>query len=217
MGLALSNLSEALECRAGRKVLHPGFVPKQGETTHSISQLKGIVDLQFSILVYFMSMHLQFSAEFDVLSNPSAGTNVVAVLMINGNGSKQLTREMVEAQTNVDMQQVTTKMCEIIAKESPKNVEKFIRRARSDSRTFPAFKAQLLRSVAVGDGGSFTLALISLIANDDRERCCLFIEYNFLSEAYTQAICNNFRDLVPLIAYKASQMGLSSILEMIIM
>jgi len=102
-----------------------------------------------------------------------------------------------------------------LSKSSLDIILSFIKKTQSQKTIMKAIFKPLLNNIIQSDKWYYLPIIITTTHDDPRSQCSLFLDYGFISEALDVATRKSCWDFIPIIAYKASQTGNSSVVQFV--
>jgi hypothetical protein len=155
-----------------------------------------------AVLELFVEKNWVFRSEYNILRGRDEGIALAVFFFLNG---VEKHCRALGALIGIDRNLIVTMAVRQIARLQGSQLVDFIAKRRD---VLPkAFFDAILRVMVRGDNRACVLVVISNCWADLRDQCVRFLEYGFLPEAFSRAVDGGFRELIPVIAYRASVMG----------
>lgn len=172
-----------------------------------ILRLKKRIEIQYFFYQKCVENGIELNNEsYDLIHDDNQAANVCAVLMLNK--STPLIDEILSI-IEVNMKSVSEKICKILCYEKLQFIVSFIQDlSHSNQQLLRYIRPEILKALSQTNNRQYILSLIMLCYSTYEEQCLLFIEYDFLVEAFAHARSEkSLLKHLPLIAYRASTTG----------
>jgi hypothetical protein len=201
-------LSEALHFRLSRAPLSPPFRPRAGASAADVERQLARTSFLHAIVQFCLESAIPFRDKYNFLSERADPVALGALLLTRGGGDK--VAELCRL-ADVDRRAIDARVAAIVAALP---VPELLPCIRENARHWgPGVPGAILRSVAQQQDAAAVLVVVSACWADAAERCAVFIEYGLLMEAFTAAMAYRIQEFIPLIAHRASLVGLADVVK----
>jgi hypothetical protein len=208
LGCAAVCLTQAIRVRQGIGPLHPP--PRETSSTlEDLLRRSAIVDLQQRLTKMCYQRDLPFSADLDFVTNPAAFVRGAAFFLLHDD--KRSFADLGRC-ASLSPDRILDAAIAMSACLTPDHVTRFITKYLDNH---PGGRDRLICRILAGLALTRHWQVIALIVGqlggDDRRQCGLFCEFDWLFEALNVAEISGLTDLVPLIAHRASDLGIEMV------
>jgi hypothetical protein len=180
----------------------PPFQPRKSQTLPSIQRLLELTSFLQSTVQYCLDSRVRFTSEYNILKGKEQMISLGAMLM--SIGADDRVRKLCGL-GKIEVQVILKKLCQNMC-ELP--VPELLARIQKNKGMWGSERcSELLKCAALGPAPGSILVLISICWADPHDQCLRFIEYGYLTEAFSHAMAFSMKPLIPLIAYKAATLG----------
>jgi hypothetical protein len=206
----LAHLSHALFCLT--EAVHfrthphertlPPFRPRDGDGLEDVERLLALARFMQDAVQFCIDAGVPFRDEYNAFRGSECAVELAAALTVSG--AEDRAEELCRI-AGVDKGVVRRKACRSIAAMPTQQLVGCVRRNRGvwGDEVY----GELLKCSAVGENPNTILVVIAACWPDYRDQCVRFIEYGYLTEAFSCAMAYGLVQYVPLIAYRASQIA----------
>ena len=213
LGHANAALTECELCRQKKMALTPPYIASSA-TMEQITQQKQVVDLLLNFCIFCESHPdtVKYSSKYDILHNDAAYTEIMYTLI------EQMDDGMIKSVFEVvpELRYTMSDVYDRIAKLPINKLMEIINHFKNSNISpefFESLTTGTMKSISMTKNWASIMCLIMIAKSDPREQCTLFIEYDFLAEAYQSADNNGLDDMFPLIAHRCAQVGSLQVLQ----
>ncbi|OHS96513.1 hypothetical protein TRFO_09895 [Tritrichomonas foetus] len=204
LGQILYCLDRSLMWRANPQSCSPPFI-KSDANEDRLIHCKEISELQFQICQICFEQGTPFSHDFDLITSHEGATNVAAILYLN---HQEALLNQVMRLTDTSMKDVSTKVCEVLSKESIQRIQDFWKNLKNHKASLGNnLSYNLLKALSMSSNRQYISPMIFSCFSSPEEQCKLLLEYDYIPEAFSVAQSARMKDIIPLIAHRASQLG----------
>ena len=180
-------------------------------STESIKNFLEIAKCQLQITQICVEHEIPFSHDYDIISSDEGALNASAFLYLH---QEIVLLEQVTLLKKIMLSDISDIICEKLVNEPLENLRAFWKNMKKHKKTLgPSIQLELLKALSLSKNMEYVSVMIYECFDDKIVQCRLFLEYNFFLEAYSLAVENDFKDLLPLIGHKASLFGNFSCVE----
>jgi hypothetical protein len=208
LGCATICLKDAIRERETSAASHPPYRPTS-RTLEDLRRRSAMVDLQQRLTNMCYHRNLSFSTGVDFITNPRCVDRGAAFFLFHGD--ERAVTELCR-HSNLSTNRILGAVVGMFAYNPLDKVDEFITNYIGKHGTERyQLMCKFLAGLATSPHWELIALLIGRLGSDDREQCAFFCEFDWLFEALTIAVPGGAADLVPLIAYRASALGVEMV------
>lgn len=183
----------------------PKFVPNPSKNLDDIIKEKSLFEFMLKICEFCNDRQIPYINEYSLLDLRKDHTKLAVLLFLNGE-----TQLLFELSKYIQISK--DHIVQVSAKElSTKNFPDIVSSINTVFENDPAFGLEYLDLVLIQlsfiSSYKMIIVLIMTFCKDPELQCKKMIEYDFLTEAYSVIATLKNKDLIPLAAHRASQLG----------
>ncbi|OHT02779.1 hypothetical protein TRFO_29971 [Tritrichomonas foetus] len=212
LGHAIYCLTDAIHLRMNPKIKKmPPYIPLKGRHFEDVEKLKALLEFMLKLCELCNDRNIEFKPEYNILKDTSETAALAAMLFMNGENA--LLEELAKI-CPVRMAEVVEEASKVLAKEKIPTIMQSIQIIMStDAQMAIHFLDQLLDQMAFGPNHGAIISIIMTFYREPILQCTKMIEYDFLAEASLLIIGHRLFDLLPLVAHRASLLGLTDLVQ----